>query len=222
MTLRREWALVTAAGFAFFGIVGTFEPRSLAGSLPVWSFSSFLLFRLLSEQESALGPASLITMSRGGLVALVAGFLVKPEVAAPAYSLAALLDSVDGWVARRTRRVTELGAKLDLEIDAVGILVASAAGILLGKLPYWYFSVGLARYVFVLGLLWRVRRGKPVRDLDRSSLRRILAGCQMAFLAVALWPFVPGPKTYALSYVFGAATLSMFLLDWLYVSFRRG
>lgn len=220
MTVRRDWAVITASGFIFLGAAAYLRPSSLASSFPVWAFCSLLLFRLLPEAGSSLTFATRITMCRGALVALTSGFVGRPEVAAPAYSLAAILDSVDGWVARRSRSETGLGAKLDLEVDALGILVASVTGIALGKLPLWYLLVGLARYLFVLGIAVRERRGERVRELAPSSLRRILAGGQMAFLAVSLWPFVSSSATLPPSYAFGAATLLMFARDWRYVSSR--
>jgi CDP-diacylglycerol--glycerol-3-phosphate 3-phosphatidyltransferase len=153
-------------------------------------------------------------MFRAFLVAVAAGEL---RVAAPAYTAAALLDGVDGWLARRLRRETLLGSKLDLEVDAAGILVASFAGIALGKLPLWYAAIGLARYLFIAALAIR----KPERSLDPSALRRVLAGAQMGFLATALWPPVPSWLTQIAAYPFGAATLAMFLRDGLFVSSSR-
>lgn len=187
---------------------------------------SWLLYRGLSDNRRQgeaeilpnLGLPTGITLLRGLLVATVAGFLHLPEVAAPAYTAAAILDCVDGRLARSRKRKTVLGAKLDLEVDAAGILVASLGGILLGKLPLWYASVGCARYLFVLGIAVRKRAGKPVRDLDPSRLRRLLAGVQMGFLAATLWPGVPQALSQAASFAFGGATLGMFARDWLFVS----
>jgi CDP-diacylglycerol--glycerol-3-phosphate 3-phosphatidyltransferase len=227
--LRREWALVTGAGLAALGAVALHRPWSLAGSLPVWAWCSVLLYRGLPENRRAsepetlpaLGPPTRITLFRGFLLALTAGHLHIPEVAAPSYTTAAILDGLDGRIARRWRRETLLGSRLDLEIDAVGILVAALSGIALGKLPLWYLGVGLARYLFVAGVEARRRARKPVRDLDPNDVRRFLAGCQMGFLAVALWPQVPDALSRAAAYPFGALTLAMFLRDWLFVSGRR-
>lgn len=159
-------------------------------------------------------------MFRGLLVALTAGHLRIPEVAAPAYAVAVVLDGIDGRVARRFKRETLLGSTLDIEIDAVGILVASLAGIALEKLPPWYLAIGLARYFFVVGIEIRRRTRQPVRDLDPSRLRRLLAGSQMGFLAVALWPQIPEAFSQTAAYPFGAMTLAMFLRDWRFASHR--
>lgn len=226
--LRREWALVTGAGLAALSAAALYRPTSLAGSLPVWAWCSFLLSRGLSQNRranerellSGLGAPTRITMFRGLLVALTAGFLPTPEVAAPAYSCAALLDGIDGRIARWAKRETLLGSRVDLEIDAMGILVASLSGIALEKLPPWYLAIGLARYFFVVGIEIRKRTSQPVHDLDPSSVRRFLAGAQMGFLAVALWPQVPVEVSRAAAYPFGALTLAMFLRDWRFVSHR--
>jgi CDP-diacylglycerol--glycerol-3-phosphate 3-phosphatidyltransferase len=227
-TLRREWALLTGAGVAVLSAEALLLPLSLAGSLPVWAWCSWHLYRGLPGNRRngevdllpGLGAPTRITMLRGVLVATVAGFLRVPAVAAPTYTAAAILDAVDGRAARRTKRETILGSNLDMEVDAAGILVASVSGIVLGKLPLAYAAIGLARYVFVLGSAVRRRRGRPLRDLDPSRLRRLLAGFQMGFLATALWPQVPDAVSTAAAYPFGAASLLMFARDWLYVSHR--
>ena len=227
-SLRREWALLTGAGLAALSAAAYFRPWSIAGSLPVWAWSSWLLYRGLADNrrrgdaeiQPELGAPTRVTMFRGLLVALAAGYLPVPSVLAPAYTAAAILDGVDGRLARLWKRETLLGSRLDMEVDAAGILAASFGGILLEKLPLWYLAVGLARYVFVLGSAARSRAGKPIRDLDASDLRRLLAGLQMGFLAVALWPQVPQAVSLPAAYPFGAATLFMFLRDWLFVSHR--
>lgn len=226
--LRREWALVTATGLAALAVVAFHRPSSLAGSLPVWAWCSFLLYRGLpgnrgvneGEVLSGLGAPVLITLLRGLLVASAAGHLRIAEVAAPAYSAAVILDALDGHIARRQNRETLLGSRLDLETDAVGILVATLSGIALGKLPLGYLAIGLARYLFVAGIAARKRAGRPIRDLDPNPVRRYLAGTQMVFLAVALWPQAPEALSKAAAYPFGALTLAMFLRDWLFVSRR--
>ncbi|WP_224336960.1 CDP-alcohol phosphatidyltransferase family protein [Haloprofundus halobius] len=177
-----------------------------------------------------LGAGTLVTLGRGVLLAWVAAFVVVDWptstallwIPAVLYGTAAVLDAVDGALARRTDRVTELGASLDLEYDALGVLVACSVGVVAGLLPVWYLSVGLARYAFGLGRYLRRRRGAPVHDLPPRVSRRLLAGLQMAFLAVALSPLVgPAVRTTGAT-VFGGALLLGFARDWLYVSGRVG
>ncbi|WP_157972629.1 CDP-alcohol phosphatidyltransferase family protein [Haloprofundus halophilus] len=177
-----------------------------------------------------LGAGNLVTLGRGVLLAWVAAFVVVDwaETAAllwiPAalYGTAAALDLLDGTLARRNDRVTGFGTTLDLEYDALGVLVACSVGVAAGLLPVWYLPVGFARYAFGLARDLRRRRGAPVYDLPPRVGRRLLAGLQMAFLAVALSP-VPDQRARAVGAVaFGGALLLGFARDWLYVSGRVG
>jgi uncharacterized protein (TIRG00374 family) len=226
--LRREWTGVILLGFSLLALLSIYASYSVTGSLAVWAYCAMVSYRRLSENHreddgertplSSLGVPTLVTLARGFLVALAAGFLFVPRVVAPLYSLAAVLDHFDGRIARRQRRATRLGSRLDMEVDALGIFVACLAGIVLGKLPLWYVAVGLARYLYLGGRLWRERSGLPLRDLDPHPLRRLLAGWQMGFVAVSLWPQIPAGLSLPAAYLFGGATLAMFARDWLYVT----
>jgi CDP-diacylglycerol--glycerol-3-phosphate 3-phosphatidyltransferase len=226
--LRREWALTTGAGFLALALLPLVRAASFTSAVAVWAFCAWLVERNLADNRRVgeaevlpgLGAATRITELRAFLSALTAGFLLVPSLAAPLYTASVLLDAVDGKVARLSKRETILGARLDLEVDAVGVLVASFGGILSAKLPLAYVAVGLARYLFVLGIAVRRKFRMPVRELDRSALRRALAGAQMGFLALTLWPRVPGEISLSASYPFGAATLLMFLRDFLFVCRR--
>ncbi|SDM21769.1 CDP-diacylglycerol--glycerol-3-phosphate 3-phosphatidyltransferase [Halogranum gelatinilyticum] len=176
-----------------------------------------------------LGPATHVTVGRGVLLAWVAGCFALAWATLPAWTLwlpalghgaAAALDAVDGALARRTRRVTRLGARLDLSFDALGLLVAPLVGVVAGQLPWWYLSVGLARYGFVAGIRLREYRGLPVYELPTRASRRLLAGLQMAFVAVALTPLVPPAAGTVGAALFGGALLAGFVRDWGYVSGR--
>jgi phosphatidylglycerophosphate synthase len=60
---------------------------------------------------------------------------------------ALLTDLVDGRLARATDTVSELGARLDAEADALLILVMSA--VVAADLGWWVLGLGLARYAFL-------------------------------------------------------------------------
>ena len=172
----------------------------------------------------SLGLPNLVTLGRGALLAALAGFgtlTPRPEVAwlpALLYGTACGMDFLDGFLARRTERTTVLGAKLDLAIDTTGFLVAPVVGVLWGQLPVWYLSLSAARYLFKLGCWSRRRRGKPVGDLPPSLVRRPLAGMQMAFITFALVPIVPLSTVRPLAAAVLAASLSVFVRDYLVVA----
>lgn len=120
-----------------------------------------LLARGLADECRSLGPADHVTVTRATLACAVAA-LTAPSLLDPAHlvghghptalmalaGVALVLDAVDGWVARRTRTVTPLGARMDLEVDAFLILVLSvAASMVLG---WWVLAIGVFRYAFLV------------------------------------------------------------------------
>jgi CDP-diacylglycerol---glycerol-3-phosphate 3-phosphatidyltransferase len=172
-----------------------------------------------------LGYANGMTLMRGLLTCLLAGFLFAPRPIgvlawAPAllYSLERLLDYFDGYVARITRHETRLGVILDMEFDSVGFLIAVLLAIQYGQLPPWYLVLGLARQFFVVGLWLRRRWKLPVFDLPPSEQGRLIAGLQTTFASVVLWPIISPQVTILASYLFAIPLIYSFGRDWLVVS----
>ncbi|MDF2979658.1 MAG: hypothetical protein K0S40_4386 [Actinomycetospora sp.] len=106
---------------------------------------------LLGGGVDRLGPAGRVTLGRGvlivGVTALVADPVSVTALVACA-SVALVLDGVDGAVARRRDVASAFGARFDMELDAVLVLVLSVhvAGLLGSN---WVLLIGLARYLFV-------------------------------------------------------------------------
>src|SRR5687768_16547061 len=96
-----------------------------------------------------LGAANRVTLTRatlvGGVTALVADALVGsaniPAIVGLAV-VALILDGVDGWVARRTRTVSALGARFDMEVDAFLIFMLSVYAA--GSVGPWVLAIGAA------------------------------------------------------------------------------
>jgi CDP-diacylglycerol--glycerol-3-phosphate 3-phosphatidyltransferase len=174
--------------------------------------------------RQSMGAANALTLFRGLLVAFLAGFVVTPPDSVSAwlpgvlYGLVALGDFVDGAVARRVGAETVLGARLDMAVDSLGFLVGSLVGLATGRLPVWYLSVAVARYVYRLARFVRRVRGRPVGSLPSSRVRRPLAAFQMAFLTFALLPLVEPSVVVPLATVAMVPTLAGFGRDWLYVA----
>ncbi len=181
---------------------------------------------------ASLGHGSCVTLIRGLLIAVTAGFLMPAlllslptallYIPAVAYTAAAIGDALDGVLARRQQQVSRLGAELDTTLDALGLLVAPVLAVITGKLHVSYLLVSIAYYLFVWGLRWRRQHGKAVYPLPPSQLRRQLAGWQMGLVATALWPPIPGGVTQVLGVLFMIPLLIGFWRDWLAVSGRRG
>jgi len=172
-----------------------------------------------------LGLGNSVTIIRGLLVAGLVGFLLTPRplgwqawLPGILYTAAALLDYVDGYLARSRNQSTRLGELLDLNIDGIGVLTATLLVVLYRQVPAWYLLVGMARYLFMAGIWVRRRLGRPVYDLPPSLSRRALAGVQMSFLFVLLWPIFSPPATIVAAALFSIPFLTGFTRDWFYVS----
>jgi CDP-diacylglycerol--glycerol-3-phosphate 3-phosphatidyltransferase len=220
--LRTEWHLAYAWRWAVMA----------AGVL---AYELCLLWRGLKDNRlrgrstllPTLGAGNVLTLLRGLALGLLAGFLFSPWppgrlawMPALLYTLAIIADYLDGYLARITHRATVLGESLDIEFDALGMLIAISLAVHYDQLPWWYLLLGLSRYLFLLGIWWRKRQGKPVYDLPPSTQRRMVAGFQMCFMSVILWPIVYPPLTTLAGLVFAIPFVASFARDWFVVSGR--
>ncbi len=179
-----------------------------------------------------LGAATWITLLRGAAIVALAGFLPLAVLPVPALSAAliwapgliylgiALADLLDGFVARRQHRQTELGQRLDIETDAAGLLVALLVAVSLDQLPILTLLVGLAYYLFLFGIWWRQQLHLPVIALQPRPYARIIAGIQMGLVAMALLPLFNPPFTSIAAALVMTPLLVGFGRDWLVVSCR--
>ncbi len=181
-----------------------------------------------------LGAANWITLLRAGAVIGLAGFLPAAIhqgqglarldgliwVPGLIYLVISMADLLDGFVARRQGRETELGKRLDIETDAAGLLVASLLAVALDRLPVVYLLVGLAYYPFIFALWMRQRRALPVIVLQSRPSSRIIAGFQMGLVGMVLLPIFHPPFTSIAAYIFMTPLLIGFFRDWLVVSCR--
>ena len=143
------------------------------------------------------GPANQITTLRALLVAVLVLFIDRSPTPAVAWSVvsialvAALLDGVDGWVARRTRTATAFGERFDMETDAALTLVLSILVWHYGKAGPWVLLSGLLRYAFVAaGWVLPWMQG----PLESSVRGKVICVVQIVALIVALAPTI-GPQT---------------------------
>jgi CDP-diacylglycerol--glycerol-3-phosphate 3-phosphatidyltransferase len=174
---------------------------------------------------TSLGAGNVLTIIRGFLICFLAGFLFSPWplgwiawIPGLMYSLAALADLFDGYLARRSGQVTRFGEILDMRLDGLGVLIACVLLVQYGQVPAWYLLVGMARYLFLLGIWIRRQLGKPIYELTPNRTRRPFAGAQMGFIAVVLFPVFSPPGTSLVAVLFALPFLVGFVLDWMAVS----
>lgn len=172
-----------------------------------------------------LGAGNVISLLRGALIATLFGFLFSPWpegwlawLPGIIYTVAAIMDGVDGVAARMSNHVTRLGETLDVSFDSLGVLVVSLLLVQEGKAPAWFVMVGLARYMFLAGMWLRRRLDLPLYNLPPSSSRRMIAGFTFGFTFALLWPVLKPPGTVWAASYWALVFLVSFFLDWLTVS----
>jgi phosphatidylglycerophosphate synthase len=160
-----------------------------------------------------------VTAVRALLVAVLAALiLVAPArpiawTAVIAATIAAVLDGVDGWLARRTKMSSAFGARFDTEVDALLILVLAILAWRWNKAGWWVVISGLLRYVFVaagwLWALWASTRG-PLTPTRRG---RVICVVQIVALIVAVAPIIPPPLSASAAAAGLLALAYSFLID---------
>jgi CDP-diacylglycerol---glycerol-3-phosphate 3-phosphatidyltransferase len=242
ISLRKRWLIFTAAstlalGGVFVLLLNTWEPHysirwlltaSTGMSALVWVLWHNLDQNIRPGEVTLLptfGPGNSLTLLRGTLLAILAGFLFLPQPEnllawSPAiiFTLAIAADFFDGFAARVSNHVTRLGEALDMKLDGVGVMIAIILAIQYGSLPAWYLLVASARYLYLAGIYIRGKKAYPVYELPHSIRRRAFAGLQMGFVSAMLWPIFTPPGTSVAALFIAIPFLSGFLLDWLYAS----
>jgi phosphatidylglycerophosphate synthase len=219
-TFDREVAVAGAGQLLVLAALTATVGLGSAGWVAGCTYAAVVGFLLAAgpvpRRAAAAGPANRVTLTRatlvGGVTALIAQQIVdelagmtaspvRTAVLLVLASVALALDLVDGWVARRTDTVSELGARFDMELDALLILVLSVLAC--RTLGYWVLVLGLMRYAFVAAGRLRPFLTAP---LPPSRARKVVAAVQGVVLAVAVAPFVPRPLA-AMAVAVALATL---------------
>jgi phosphatidylglycerophosphate synthase len=179
---------------AVAGTVGLGDAGWLVGTACGLVTAAGLVHGLNRSGTAVLGAANRVTLARatlvGAVTALVADAFVGSADVAVLVGLAVValvLDAVDGWVARRSRTVSALGARFDMEVDAFLILVLSVY--VTQSVGPWVLAIGAARYAVWAAswLLPWMRTPVPPR-----YWRKPVAAIQGAVLAVAAADPLPG------------------------------
>jgi phosphatidylglycerophosphate synthase len=151
----------------------------------------------------SFGAANGVTLTRGAMTLLLAALIGVRSSAALGWAVVAVavvavvLDGVDGWLARSRNETSAFGARFDMEVDALLILVLAALVWHLDKAGPWILAAGLLRYAFVLfsfALPWMERVLPP------SRRRQTVCVLQIVSLIGALVPGVVPPWSGAVAF----------------------
>ena len=164
------------------------------------------------------GSANRVTLVRLALAMLLAAALVPAAVGVQIASqvpllawglvclaaVGALLDAVDGPLARRLGTASAYGARFDMEADAWFTLVLCALAWQLDRAGAWVLASGLMRYAFVAAAWALPWLAQP---LPPSRRRQVVCAVQIVALIVALAPVWPRSASSAIC-AFGLALLA--------------
>jgi phosphatidylglycerophosphate synthase len=207
------------------GLVGAGDV-GMVGAVAGTAFMAVVLGLLARAGARTMGPADVVTLGRavlvGGVAALVAESLVGPVPGAALTALAAValvLDGVDGRVARNTGTVSAVGARFDMEVDSVLVLLLSVY--VADSLGPWVLAIGSAHYLLVvarLGLPW-LRGPVPPRYWCK-----VVAVVQGVVLVTTAAGALPHPIAVLALVVVGALLVESFGREawWKWRSHRAG
>ena len=141
------------------------------------------------------------------VVALLQATPHGSTLAAVVFALAAITDSVDGWIARRSRSVTTFGKVMDPIADKLLIAAALISLVSLDRLEAWVAMVIIAREFAVSGL--RVAAGQQGAVIPANRLGKAKTVLQVAMVLAVIAAHDPHAAWVdALVYVTVAITLA--------------
>jgi phosphatidylglycerophosphate synthase len=153
-----------------------------------------------NHPHARFGPANRVTLLRLVLATLLAALVGETVMQPPAAqgatgwwvvvvaTAAALLDAVDGALARRSGLASPFGARFDMETDAAYTLVLCVLVLQAGQAGPWVLASGLLRYGFVAAARVWPWLSSP---LPPSRRRQTVCVIQITVLIVCLGPIVP-------------------------------
>jgi CDP-diacylglycerol--glycerol-3-phosphate 3-phosphatidyltransferase len=144
-------------------------------------------------------PANLLGIARIAATPIVIGLMLvgTPGLGLAAFvlfTIAALTDFLDGWVARRRGEVSPLGVFMDLTADKVLVAGVLVAMVEVRLLPTWMVATILVRELVIAGVRQMAAAQNVIvaaRALGKAKTLTTLAG--MALLLLAFDASTGGP-----------------------------
>ncbi len=180
-------ALVTAS------MLVSFQSSALLAVLAFYISGSLLIIQLFRRgfPHSQLGLGNLITLGRFVLVSVLFSVvfgLVNPWLIIFVSVFALVLDGFDGFFARRAKKVSEFGARLDMEVDSALAAVLALSLWSSGLVGVEILLLAIPRYLFAFASNTFVWMTSP---LPYSLARRVISVIQIASLIGLHAPFLP-------------------------------
>ena len=170
-----------------------------------------------------LSIPNLITLGRILLVPVVVWAITSGEmrIAFLLFLAAGISDAVDGFLAKRFRMASELGAYLDPLADKALIVSIYISLGIAGALPIFLVILVVSRDIMIIGafmLSWLVGKPMPVRPLLVSKANTVaqivLATLVLAEQAFGFEAVIAAQLTMALVAVLTLLSIAFYLAEW--------
>jgi phosphatidylglycerophosphate synthase len=217
--------IASLSPFTFGFLVGALAPYLVVGLIAVARIEAY-------HPYDRFGGANFLTLIRLVFSALLGGFAFEIAVnglrpgPSPAWFFCALamtaviIDGLDGHTARREGMSSAFGARFDMEVDALQILILCVIAFVLGKAGAWVMVGGVLRYLFeIVSMFWPALR----RPLPPSFRRKLVSVIQSVALAGILAPILAPPLSTVIAGVALILLIYSFAVDviWLAVDDAR-
>ncbi|MFY0601379.1 MAG: CDP-alcohol phosphatidyltransferase family protein [Cyclobacteriaceae bacterium] len=183
------WVLFTTCSFGIY----IYRIPKYIGSLSAW-----------------IGYANWVSISRFILVILLFAFhhSLSATFLFGFFLISICLDGLDGYLARRFKHISDVGGKLDMEIDAFMVLAISWIHVEEQNLHWWILVPGSLRYLYEIISFWVKKDGK---ELMSKKYRATIA---VIFFLALLIPFLTqSPSLIIVTYISGALIIFSFLVS---------
>lgn len=213
-------AILLALAASALAQIGGFGTGYVLKASLLHALGCALIWRNLAANHphARFGAANRVTLARLAMASLLAAVIgepmTQPERIAWAVvvgaTLTALMDAVDGALARRSGLASAFGADFDMETDAWLIFVLCSLVVQFDKAGLWVMASGLMRYAFVAAArAWPWLAG----ELRPSLRRKTVCVMQITTLIVCLGPIVPRWASTALAAAGLSALAASFAID---------
>lgn len=140
------------------------------------------------------------------------------------FGFVASTDWVDGYIARRTNQVSDLGKILDPTADRLAIAAALIAMVIRGAFPLWAALLILVRdgLLLLVGALLLVTRGGhiDVRRLGKVATFGLMTGVPLVAWGALGEPFPAAALALGWTF-FAVGIVEYYVTTWLYVGDLR-
>ena len=144
------------------------------------------MVKLSVKMPIKLSSADYITLTRFPLAILFFIFIQDKWVAFVLFILLGLSDILDGYVARKTKKVTKYGGALDPLADKFFLVGAFIAYFVIGKLYWWEFLLLIVRDIYSVSEMIYIAATKNPRKHKASIFGKLTTFLQNLVIVILI------------------------------------